>query len=137
MVHHILHFTDSIVVSDGHGTNLITEHDTTDLVLAALAPNTRAVYRSVITTLERWQRAQGYGMIDDPTLAFYLQHRFDTGASPATLHMIRAAIQWFHKTTSTPDPVGLRTKALLKIITREGRDGGDGNRRRPAPMTMR
>ena len=103
-----------------------------ELAMSALAPLTRKQYRSVWKQFDAWR---GDRPISDRLLAEYCWYRFKTPVDwngekrnlvPITIRGDIQAVQFRATNTEQPDPVGPKTKAIMKAISRDGAERGRG-----------
>ena len=103
-----------------------------ELEMSALAPLTRKQYRSVWKRFDTWR---GGRPVNDRTLAEYCWYRFTTpvdwngekrNLAPITIRAVIQAVQLRATKTGQPDPVGTKSTAIMKAISRDGAGRGRG-----------
>ena len=91
----------------------------------ALAPATRRVYRSLWLNFDRWCRSRGYDALPAAAVAVaaFLAARAQT-SSAATLSLSAAAIGYYHRQHSLPNPTDSQgVKLVLAGLARQHRAG--------------
>ena len=89
----------------------------------ALAPATRRVYRSLWQGFDSWCRSRGYEALPAAAVAAFLAARAQT-SSAATLSLSAAAIGYYHRQHSLPNPTDSQgVKLVLAGLARQHRAG--------------
>ena len=103
-----------------------------ELAMSALAPLTRRQYRSAWKQFDAWR---GDRPVNDRNLAQYCWHRFKIPVywngqkrdlAPITIRGDIQAVQFRSVNSEQPNPVGPKTKAIMKAISRDGAGRGRG-----------
>jgi len=104
-------------------TTIAVSTKTKALIADSTSANTRRAYSAALRALDAW--ADG-APITDAALADYLAHRHGEGASPATLRMAVAAVNFRARLQGAQSPAGALTKQTLAGAARQGADRGRG-----------
>lgn len=98
--------------------------ETTSLIKASLAANTRKAYQHALQKLETWLVGR---TLSDPLLANYITALHENGNSPATIGQVVAAVKWQlkHQPNTHLQQMPI-TQATLSGIRRSGKDRGRG-----------
>lgn len=93
------------------------------LIQSSISRNTRQAYTSQLCMVDNFACGR---TIDDSLLADYLGQKFDAGASPATLKLAVAAVNFRARHSNSPSPAGILTMRTLRGACREGVGRGLG-----------
>ena len=100
-------------------SNQITKisSDTSELVSQSVSPNTLTAYRTALKAFDQWLTANKREL-SDSAIADYLTHLHSLDKSVSRINLVIASVNWSHKITNRPSPVGTLTSATMKGIRR-------------------
>ena len=117
--------TPAIERAEGPEWTAVGAH-TRELIASSIADNTRTAYAAALRTLDA---AVPVDRQADSTIPDHIAGLHASGAAPASIALVVAAIQFRAKIAGTRSPVGEVARRTLAGIRKEGRERGRGQAR--------